>query len=272
MFHLERWLIQVSGPHRVSFLQNLLTQNVEDFDGVRYGALLNAQGKVSADMAIWAMDDAFILETDPRDGETLLRRLSLYKLRAQVSVDAAADFAVAFSEQPFEGALADPRMPNGALGYRRIAPRAQAPELKADDGSYARLALRAGVPDLAENTAPDEVFASEALLEELHGVDFQKGCFVGQENVSRMKRRATTRRKLCPIVFAGERIEVHTPILAGEAEIGSVRATASGRGFALVRLDRAAEAATKGVALTASGREIRLDPPPWLILPPREHA
>src|ERR1700745_528721 len=101
------------------------------------------------------------------------------------------------------------------------------------------MGIAAGVPDLGKDIAPEELFAGEALLEELSGVDFQKGCFVGQENVSRMKRRATTRRKLCRIAFDGARIESGTPIFAGDAEIGSVRATASMQGFALVRLDRA---------------------------------
>ncbi|MFZ2030613.1 MAG: hypothetical protein WAU68_09925 [Vitreimonas sp.] len=272
VFHLERWLIRVSGPDRVSFLQNLLTQTVEDFEGVRYGALLNAQGKVSADMLIWTHDDAFILETDLRFGEDLQRRLGLYKLRAEVSVEEAKNLGVVFSAMPFDGALADPRIPDGALGYRKLLPRPEALKLHEPDVAYSRLALECGVPDLADNTKPEELFAGEALLEELDGVDFQKGCFVGQENVSRMKRRATTRRKLCRIAFDGERIEGNAPILAGEAEIGSVRATAFAGAFALVRLDRAMEASENGVPLTAGGREIRLDPPPWLIWPSREEA
>lgn len=272
VFHLERWLIRVSGPDRVSFLQNLLTQNVEDFDGVRYGALLNAQGKVSADMLIWAREDAFILETDLHFGEDLLRRLGLYKLRAQVTVEDVRDLSVAFSAKPFDGATTDPRMPAGEIGYRKLMQRTEAVKLHTHEIPYSRLALEFGIPDLAENMKPEELFAGEALLEELHGVDFQKGCFVGQENVSRMKRRATTRRKLCPITFEGERIEGFTPIFAGEAEIGSVRATAFMRGFALMRLDRAMEASENGVPLVAAGREIRLDPPPWLILPSREEA
>jgi len=270
VFRLERWLIRVSGPDRVSFLQNLITQNVENLDGVAYGALLNPQGKVVADMFIWESDGAFVLETDVRFGEDLTRRLTLYKLRAQVAIDEAKDLGVLFSEKPFDGAHADPRLSNGALGYRKLAPRAEALALHEHEVAYSRLALWEGVPDLAENTAPEEVFAGEALLEELQGVDFQKGCFVGQENVSRMKRRATTRRKLCRIAYDGERIEPQTPIHVGEAEIGSVRATAFARGYALLRLDRALEAVAAGKTLMAGDREIRLDPPSWLILPQRE--
>jgi folate-binding Fe-S cluster repair protein YgfZ len=109
------------------------------------------------------------------------------------------------------------------------------------------------------------VFALEALLEELNGVDFQKGCFVGQENVSRMKRRATTRKKFCPISFDGEAPAFGAPILAGDVEVGAVRGGMPGRAIALLRLDRAIEAAA---LLHVANRPVRLDPPPWLMLPP----
>jgi hypothetical protein len=270
VYRLDRWLIRVSGPDRVSFLNNLLTQNVEELEGVRYGALLNPQGKVIADMLIWAVGESIVLETDLRYGEDLLRRLSLYKLRAQVTIEGAHELDVLFFEAPFDGAPADPRRPDGSIGYRKLVSREESKDVHEREVAYSRFALEAGVPELAENTQPEELFAGEALLDELNGVDFQKGCFVGQENVSRMKRRATTRRKLCRITYDGERIESGTPVLAGEAEIGSVRATASMLGFALLRLDRALEAAEKGVPLSAGGREIKLFPPSWLTLPSRE--
>jgi folate-binding Fe-S cluster repair protein YgfZ len=111
------------------------------------------------------------------------------------------------------------------------------------------------------------VVALEALFEELHGVDFQKGCFVGQENVSRMKRRATTRKKFCPIVFDGAALAPGAPIRAGDAELGTVRSSIDGRALALLRLDRALEFAHKGVALCAGDTLVRLAPPDWLILP-----
>ena len=271
VFHLERSLIRVSGPERVSFLQNLLTQSVDDFEGVRYGALLNAQGKVIADMLIWADDNAFILETDLRFGKDLMRRLSLYKLRAQVTVEEAKTLAVAFSEKPFDGALADPRLPNGALGYRKLVRR---DESSKNPGAevFRMLALREGVPSLADDAKPEEVFAGEALLDELNGVDFQKGCFVGQENVSRMKRRATTRKKFCRIACEGAAPEYGAAISAGGADIGAIRSARGDRAIALMRLDRAMEASENGVPLSAGGHKIRLDPPSWLILPSRDEA
>jgi len=265
---LNRTLIAVSGPDARGFLQNLLTQDLERLEpsGVAYAALLSPQGKVSADMFVWKRDDGVLLDADAARGTDLLRKLSMYKLRANVAVqDESSSLSVSAGDEPFEGAVPDPRL--DALGFRGVAAGAGA---SSDNYEARRIAL--GVPDLARDAEPEEVFAGEALLEELHGVAFDKGCFVGQENVSRMKRRATTRRKFCSIVFDGEAIAHGTPILAGAAEIGSVRTGLAGRAIALVRLDRALDAVAAGQSLTAAGREIRLDPPPWLILPQREAA
>src|ERR1700745_3144112 len=102
------------------------------------------------------------------------------------------------------------------------------------------MGIAAGVPDLGKDIAPEEIFAGEALLEELNGVDFQKGCFIGQENVSRMKRRATTRRKFSPLQCEGAPA-FGAPVKIGDIEIGSVRSALRGRALALVRLDRALE-------------------------------
>ena len=273
LFHLDRALIRVSGPDAVSFLHNLLTQSVETLDAPRYSALLSPQGKVIADMILWPDADGIVVDAPASRGADLLRRLSMYKLRAQVSVtDAADDLAVIWSATMFDGAAPDPRLSGDDLGYRKLAAHADAVSLA--DGASALDAMRigAGVPDLALDAQPEEVFAGEALLEELNGVDFQKGCFVGQENVSRMKRRATTRKKFCRIIFDGAAPTYGAAIKAGGAEIGTVRSSGAGRAIALVRLDRAIEASENGVSLSAEGREIRLDPPPWLILPSREDA
>jgi hypothetical protein len=267
LFRLERALIRVSGADRVVFLDNLLTQNVEGLDSVRYGALLSPQGKVIADMLLWAEGDAIVIETDTKFGEALLRRLGMYKLRANVTIEDAQDIGVLFSSEAVDGAQADPRMPDCALGWRKVVPASKAASLQRGAETYLELRLNAGVPDLAADAQPEEIFAGEALLEELHGVDFQKGCFVGQENVSRMKRRATTRRKLCAIAFDGAPIPFGTPIRVGDADIGTVRSTQTGRGIALMRLDRALEAQERGQKLVAGERDLRLDPPPWLILP-----
>ncbi len=265
---LERSLIAVTGPDARPFLQSLLTQDLDRLGdaGAAYAALLSPQGKISADMFVWARPDGVLLDVDPTRGADLLRRLSLYKLRANVTLaDVRDDFDVVVSDVAFDGGVADPRL--AALGFRGLAAKTDASLT-----SIEALRITLGVPDLARDAAPEEVFAGEALLEELNGVAFDKGCFVGQENVSRMKRRATTRKKFCPVVFEGEAIAYGTPVHAGEAEIGSIRTGVPGRAIALLRLDRALEAVSSGKTLTAAGREIRLDPPHWLILPQREQG
>lgn len=265
---LARSLIRVSGPEARAFLDNLLTQDLMRLadGGVAYAALLSPQGKVSADMLVWARGDTLVLDVDPARGEALMKRLTMYKLRAQVTLeDASAALNVLVSDAPFDGAQPDPRL--AALGYRGLAPHGERAD-GADWYEAHRLAL--GVPDLARDAGPDEVFGLEALLEDLNGVDFKKGCFVGQENVSRMKRRATTRKKFCPVVFDAAPPPFGTPVKAGDAELGTIRTAIDGRALAFLRLDRAMAATSNGQILSAGAQTLRLDPPNWLILPPLE--
>ncbi len=273
---LDRAFLRVSGPDAIAFLDNLLTQDVTKLDtaSVLYAALLTPQGKVVADMFLWARKTApeptVLIECHPSRAGELLRRFNLYKLRAKVSIeDITASMSAFYSSEPLVADTDDPRLPDSALGFREIG-TIDLPLTGEGDAIIEHNSITLGIPDLARDAQPEEVFAGEALLEELNGVAFDKGCFVGQENVSRMKRRATTRKKFCPIVFDGEAIAYGTPVLAGEAEIGSVRTGRAGRAIALLRLDRALDTVAARKPLTAAGREIRLDPPHWLILPQRE--
>jgi len=268
---LDRALLRLAGPDARALLNGLLTQDVDKLADapVIYAALLSPQGKLIADMHLWAEPDGGVLiEADPARGADLLRRLSMYKLRSNVTLaDVSAENAVLlWLDAPGDDAVADPRRPDGALGWRKIVSAREADAL-GDPALYQARRIALGIPDLARDAAPEEVFAGEALLEELNGVDFHKGCFVGQENVSRMKRRATTRKKYCPITFEGEAPAPGTPVLFGEVEIGAVRSGVAGRALALLRLDRALEAEAAGNVLTADARAVRLDPPGWLILP-----
>lgn len=270
-YRLDRSLIRVSGPDAETFLDNLLTQDLSRLPdaAVLYGALLSPQGKVLCDMLLWSEDGGIILDVDPSRAPDLLRRLTMYKLRAQVTIeDVSSQFAALWSPEPFPGAHADPRLQD--LGWRKLVSANE----NVPDGStaYEARRLELGVPDLARDAASEEVFALEALLEEFNGVDFKKGCFVGQENVSRMKRRATTRKKFCPIAFDGEAPAYGAEISGGPASLGSVRTGMAGRALALLRLDRAQEAIAAGHDLAAAGRRVVLQPPAWLIMPERPGA
>jgi tRNA-modifying protein YgfZ len=263
-FRLKRTLIHVAGPDAVGFLDNLLTQNISTDASVSYAGLLSPQGKVIADMFVWSDGDARVLDVDASRADDLMRRLTMYKLRADISLSAAPG-GVLVHDEPFNNSVRDPRL--DAMGWRALTTDVSS---VTDADAYNAKRIAAGVPDLAADAQPEEVFALEALFEELHGVDFQKGCFVGQENVSRMKRRATTRRKFCPVVFDGEPPAYGTLVRAGEADLGSIRTGIAGRAIALLRLDRALDATERGLPLTAGDRPVRLDPPSWLLLPARD--
>jgi folate-binding protein YgfZ len=259
---LDRAVFPISGPDAESFLQNLLTQDMARLAAAPaiYAGLLTPQGKVAFDFILWRAGEGYAVDINAARAGDLIRQLQLYRLRAKVEIGPIADGQGAWAGP--QGAAADPRRPE--LGARWLAPGAPA---SAEPEAYRTHRIALGVPDLAHDGREAESFALEALFEELNGVDFQKGCFVGQENVSRMKRRATTRRKYCPVTFDGAPPAFDAPITAGPAEIGAVRTAIAGRALALLRLDRAHEAAEKGDALVADGKTLQLDPPPWLIAP-----
>jgi tRNA-modifying protein YgfZ len=268
---LDRVVFAVRGEDWSSFLQNLLTADVEALKAAPavYAGLLTPQGKVIADFILWAAEDGVWVDVNAARAEDLRRRLTMFRLRAKVEIGPIEAGLGVFSGVQ-AGALvsgSDPRLE--ALGQRSVAPApAPAPEAEPDAYRHARITL--GAPDLAHDSEADEVFALEALFEEFGGVGFHKGCFVGQENVSRMKRRATTRRKFCPIVHEGPALARGAEITAGAAVLGNVRSATHGRALGLIRLDRALEAQSKGAALTVGNQSIRLDPPPWLRMPAEE--
>jgi tRNA-modifying protein YgfZ len=259
---LDRAVFPLRGPEAEDFLQNLLTQNVSRLQSepVIYTGLLTPQGKVAFDFMLWRADEGYLVDIAASRAADLIQRLTLYRLRAKVEIGPVDP---ARSVWAGRGETLDPRL--SALGAREIntavSPPADEPE------TYRVHRIQAGVPDLLRDGEDSESFALEALFEEFNGVDFQKGCFVGQENVSRMKRRATTRRKFCPVTFEGAPPAFGATIHAGPAEIGAVRGAIDGRALALLRLDRAAEAMAKGDALIADGKVLTLDPPAWLIVP-----
>jgi folate-binding protein YgfZ len=271
---LPRGVLRVAGDDAADFLDSLVTNSVDAASPEQsvFSGLLSPQGKLLADFVVHrAADGAFLLDVAADRIVELKRRLELYRLRRKVDIaDLSAELAVVVRTDTQSEGAPDPRMPDGSFGIRCLLPRAEVgPTAPAED--YLAFRISRGAPD-TEDAAPEEIFALEALFEELRGVDFHKGCFIGQENVSRMKRRATTRRKFCRIAFEGPPLPFGTIVKAGQAELGSVRSGVKGRGIALLRLDRARKAAADGVQLEAGGVHIRLDPPDWLILPPADDS
>lgn len=271
--HLEdRAVIALSGGEARSFLQGLITNDIEKLKPGHglYAALLTPQGKISFDFFLAEGDGAILLDCATTARESLMKRLKLYKLRAKVEIEARDQLGVYANleghpeNRPADYAaravtFADPRL--AALGTRSIASRSEMPARLAGAASYhgARLAL--GVPE-ADDFGSDKIFALDAGLEELHGVSFEKGCYVGQELTARMKHRATTRKRILPIetLDAGALPAPGSAIAAGGQALGEIAATYGARGFALLRLDRLNDTQDA----TAGDTPVRILRPQWL--------
>ena len=250
----SRALIRVSGPDARPFLHNLLTQDVETLaDGeLRFGALLSPPGRLLFDLFLIGEGDGVLLDVAAERRETLLQRLSMYKLRARVTIE--VDDRPVFASWPevADGFTADPRAPG--LGGRCYggAPEATAPEA---DWQAHRLAI--GVPDPAADAPSDKTYPIEADFDLLNGIDFAKGCFVGQETTSRMKRRGVIKTRMLPIAFDGPPPPFGSEILNGDLRAGEVLSGIDGAAMALLRLDR-----LEG-ALMVDGRPVTVRRPDW---------
>ncbi len=261
----ERALIAVSGPEWRAFLQGLLTQDVESLaEGeLRYAALLTPQGRLLYDLFIAGHAEGATLDVPAEFRDTLLAKLKLYRLRAKVEItlqdgEVRALFGDDLAE-PGPGWLRDPRL--SGLGWRAVSadatPPAGARAGSAED--YDAQRLRLGAPDISRDGLSDKDYALEANLDLLHAVDFKKGCYVGQETTSRMKRRTVVKSRLVPIAFDGPPPSPGAEVLVGTLRAGEVRSGVDGRALALLRLDRAASG-----ELQVDGRPVRLDTPDWL--------
>ncbi len=254
----DRAVIALSGPETREFLQGLVTNDVKRVapGQLTYAALLTPQGKILFDFFIAEGEDGLLLDCRREARDALVKRLSLYKLRAKVEIKARDDLAVFAGP---DAALADPRL--AALGRRTIAPKAAAP-LGAEDYLSRRLGL--GIPEGAD-FGSDRMFALDAGLDELHAVSFDKGCYVGQELTARMKHRGTARKRLLPVTTKdGNPLPARdVPVTAGGQEIGVIASGYGARGFALIRLDRLAEASD--AHLEAGGEAVDVTKPAWLF-------
>lgn len=251
----DRAVVRVTGPDARPFLHNLLTQDVETLaPGVlRYGALLSPPGRMLMDLFLLGLDDGVLLDVPADRREALMQRLSLYKLRAKVEIEASDEPVFAAWGGEAEGFTPDPRLPG--LGGRTYGGRS-ALTASEDDHAAHRLAL--GVPDPPRDAPDDKTYPIEANLDLLNGIDFRKGCFVGQETTSRMKRRGTVKSRMLPIVFEGPRPPFGAEVLNGELRAGEVLSGREGMAMALMRLDR------MDGALTVDGRPVTARPPAWL--------
>jgi folate-binding protein YgfZ len=254
-------------------LQGLISNDMEQCAPGRgiYAALLTPQGKILFEFFVVEHEDRFLLDCAAARAADLIKRLTFYRLRAKVDIALAGELRVAglWNEKPQAtddagvAVFPDPRLP--ALGLRLIGPlaRVQSAIGGVEPSDYRAHRLRLGVPDSGD-LPPDTVFALDAGFEELAGVDFRKGCYVGQEVTSRMKHRASARRRLLIAEIDGDLPPAGTKLEASGREVGTLATGADGRALALVRLDRVEEASTAGDDITAMGRKVTLQRPSWL--------
>ena len=256
----DRAVIRLSGPDCRSFVQGLITQDLESLQpgGLRYGALLTPQGRLRFDLIIYGEADGLALDVAAGARDELVQALTLYRLRAKVQITPSAEPVLAAwgDASPGDGWRPDPRL--AGLGWRRLAETAQE-----GDGDYAAHRRSLGLADPAVD-AIEPLYPIEANLDLLNGIDFKKGCFVGQETTSRMKRRGPVKTRIAPIAYEGAPLEPGQEVTAGELRAGRVlsgglAAGGGGLSLALLRIDRAVNQ-----ALSVGNRPVRLDLPPWL--------
>ncbi len=269
----DRAVIEIAGPDAVHFLQNLVTNDVDRAteDGAAHTALLTPQGKILFDFIVIGREDGFLLDVAAAARDDLLKRLGFYKLRADVAIaDRSADWSVcaAWGALPWPAAGArmvrDPRL--AELGHRLLLPSgtdvAAAGGSVAEEADYHAHRIACGVPEAGLDYAYGDTFPHEANYDQLGGVDFAKGCFVGQEVVSRMQHRGTARKRIVP-VEAPAALAAGTPVTAEGSGLGTLGSVAGTKGLAMIRLDRAQKALDAGQTLEAGGVAVRLIQPGW---------
>jgi len=274
----DRGVVKVAGEDARDFLNGLITTDLTDLAPglARFGALLTPQGKIIVDFLITEAPaghgGGFLIDCPLPLAKGLADKLGFYKLRAKVSVENLSDtlgVIAAWDGEPAmkpDLAFADPR--DAALGWRVLAPQDLAQKVAeligadlVDSTDYEAHRIASGVPRGGLDFMYGDAFPHETNMDRLHGVDFDKGCYVGQEVVSRMQHRGTARTRAVKVVWDDFAPEPGTPMLAGDKPVGTVGSNAGRNGMALVRTDRVADALDAGQKLTAGGLGLRLADP-----------
>jgi folate-binding protein YgfZ len=276
----DRGVVRVSGEDAKSFLDNLITCDLDRVSAhtARLGALLTPQGKILFDFLVFQapqeIGGAYYVDVLKVFAPDLAKRLGFYKLRAKVAIEDLSDALSLVAgwdgQRPDDEAglvVEDPRLP--ALGWRAIVAAQDAAEFGKDPaGTYHAHRIALGVPEGGRDFLFGDAFPHEALMDQLHGVDFDKGCYVGQEVVSRMQHRGTARTRIVPAIYEGGfAADVGVEVMAGEKALGKTGTGADGRGLLMIRLDRAADALKAGETIRAGGIPVKLEKPSWIGFP-----
>jgi folate-binding protein YgfZ len=238
----HRGAVAVEGPDRTGFLQGLVSQDVTLAEPGRapWSALLTPQGKWLFEFFLFTDGERLLLETERERAGDLAQRLSRFRLRAKVTVvDVSPDVVVAAgwggAAMPERHAAPDARV--AEAGWRGVFPAGAAPVPTADWAAWDRHRLALGLPDGGRDLEADRTLLLEAWFDALGGVSWTKGCYMGQELTARTRYRGLVKRRLVPVVVEGPLPLPGTPVLAGEAEVGTIRSGRDGRALAMLRAD-----------------------------------
>ncbi len=266
----DRAVIEIKGEETLPFLQDLVTANVADLKpgDAAHSALLTPQGKILFDFFVVATEDGVLIDCAADSAASFVQKLALYRLRRALSIDQVSDLAVAAAWGPDDlppvnngHVFADPR--STQLGLRVIAPQATVEAISNQSGdAYLDHRYKVGVGDAAE-IGSGELFPHEACYDQFSSVDFSKGCYVGQEVVSRMQHRGTARSRLVPVAASGTLPARGAEIIADDKKVGRLLGARGVTGLALIRLDRVAKAKEAGNELSVDGQQITMHKPAW---------
>lgn len=282
----NRGILRITGEDRVAFLQGLVSNDVAKVTAEQavYSALLTPQGKFLHDFFIAASGDDLLIDCEGDRRDDLFRRLRMYRLRSKVELtDVTGEMAVhvlfgegAATSLGADGkagtaficgdgtGFVDPRFADA--GIRLILPQGAAPEgigdaAEATEEDYDTWRLALGLPDGSRDMVVEKAILLESGFEDLHGVDFDKGCYMGQELTARTKYRGLVKKKLMPVTLNGPAPETGTPVLAGDREVGEIRSVRGERAIALIRLD--ALEGDAEIELVANGTRVLPETAPW---------
>ena len=267
----DRAVVRIAGPDAATLLQNVVTLDMEGVEnhGSGYGALLTPQGKILWDFVLHKQADGYAADVRAGEAEAFAKRLSLYRLRAKVEIAVApeqatfamwGDPAPTPSQQGGAGAPGDPRL--AALGSRWIAPIGSV-NTDATVADWHRHRISLAIPEGGIDFVFGDAFPFDAGMDSLNGVAFDKGCYIGQEVVSRMRHRGTARRRIVALHAKGPLPEPGAEIVAGERPLGRLGSSSDGKGIGLVRLDRLRAALDEHLAVRAGAEEVAVALPAW---------
>ena len=267
----RRGVVAVGGVDATLFLNDLVTADITVAGPGRavYAALLTPQGKVLFDFIVFRDGDRYLIDVPRGSVADFLKRLAFYRLRSKVTIDDLSDARVVLAgwggtEPPSRWVVApDPRLP--ALGWRALADASDpvAAITGASEADYDAHRIGLGIPEGGLDFDYGAVFPHDVGIDQLGGLDITKGCYVGQEVVTRIEHRGTARRRVVVVRGTGPLPMPGTAITAGEQQIGTLMSSFDGAGLATVRLDRAKEAIDAGVPVTAAGTVLALALPGW---------